>query len=65
MTDTERTDAELFHPGYGRGGVPWYLLIGYLAFLCFFTWYALEFQLPDFLEKQAAGEETTEIGDEG
>lgn len=40
-----------FHPGYGHGGVPWYLLLGYLAFLVFFTWYTLEYQLPDFLQQ--------------
>jgi hypothetical protein len=44
-------DAERFHPGYGQGGVPWYLLVFYLAFLIFFTWYCLEYQLPDYLEK--------------
>lgn len=37
--------------GFGDGGVPWYLLIVYLAFLVFFTWYALEYQLPDFVEQ--------------
>jgi hypothetical protein len=36
---------------YGHGGVPWYLLLGYLAFLVFFTWYVLEYQLPDYLER--------------
>ena len=41
----------VFEPGYGHGGVPWYLLLGYLAFLVFFTWYVLEHQLPDFLEQ--------------
>ena len=40
-----------FHPGYGVGGVPWYLLLFYLAFLVFFCWYVLEYQLPDYLEK--------------
>ena len=39
---------------YGEGGVPWPLLIYYLGFLTFFTWYCLEFQLPDFL-KQGPG----------
>ena len=37
--------------GFGHGGVPWYLLALYAAFLVFFTWYVLEFQLPDFLEQ--------------
>ena len=36
---------------YGEGGVPWVLLLFYLSFLVFFTWYALEYQLPDFLQK--------------
>ena len=36
---------------YGHGGVPWFLLVGYLAFLTFFTWYTLEYQLPDYLEQ--------------
>lgn len=49
--DVEPRDAEKFHPGYGHGGVPWYLLLGYLAFLIFFTWYSLEYQLPDYLQK--------------
>lgn len=44
-------DAEVFEPGYGKGGVPWLLLIFYLSFLTFFTWYVLEFQLPDFLQQ--------------
>ncbi len=46
---TEASDAEAFQPGYGKGGVPWILLLFYLSFLTFFTWYALEYQLPDFL----------------
>lgn len=41
---------EQFKPGYGKGGVPWYLLLYYVAFLVFFTWYTLEFQLPDLME---------------
>jgi hypothetical protein len=45
------SDAERFHPGYGHGGVPWLLMLLYIAFLVFFTWYVLEFQLPDYLEK--------------
>ena len=36
--------------GFGRGGVPWYLMVYYLAFLTFFVWYVLEYQLPDYLE---------------
>ena len=49
--EVDRADAQPFHPGYGRGGVPWLLLVLYLAFLVFFTWYCLEYQLPDYLEK--------------
>jgi hypothetical protein len=44
-------DAEQFEPGFGRGGVPWYLMLLYLGFLVFFTWYVLEYQLPDYLQK--------------
>lgn len=47
----EQTDAEQKVFGFGTGGVPWYLLLGYLAFLTFFTWYVLEYQLPDFMEQ--------------
>ena len=47
----EPTDAEVFEPGYGKGGVPWLLLILYLSFLTFFTWYVTGFQLPDFLQE--------------
>lgn len=62
MSTTERTDAEQFKPGFGKGGVPWYLLLFYLSFLAFFTWYVLEFQLDDFVEKQAVAEEAQETG---
>jgi hypothetical protein len=44
-----------FEPEYGHGGIPWYLVLGYVAFLVFFTWYVLEYQLPDFL-KQGPGQ---------
>lgn len=44
-------DAAPFVPSYGHGGVPWYLVALYLAFLVFFTWYVLEYQLPDYLQK--------------
>jgi len=47
----EATDAKQKVFGYGVGGVPWYLLLMYLAFLIFFTFYTLEFQLPDFLNQ--------------
>jgi len=52
MNDLELpSDSERFEPGFGKGGVPWYLMVFYLAFLTFFTWYVLEFQLPDYLQK--------------
>lgn len=44
-------DTEQQQMGFGRGGVPLLLLLFYLGFLAFFTWYALEYQLPDFLEE--------------
>jgi len=47
----EKTDAEQKVFGFGTGGVPWYLLLFYLGFLVFFTWYVLEYQLPNFLEQ--------------
>jgi hypothetical protein len=47
----EKTDAEQKVFGFGTGGVPWYLLLFYLGFLVFFTWYVLEYQLPDFLNQ--------------
>lgn len=47
----EPGDTQAFEPGYGHGGVPWYLVLGYVAFLVFFTWYVLEYQLPDFLQQ--------------
>lgn len=56
---TEAGDAEQARFGYGKGGVPWYLLLFYLSFLGFFTWYALEYQLPDFLD-QGPGQEQEE-----
>ena len=52
MSETHASnDSEQFKPGFGRGGVPWYLMLFYLAFLVFFTWYVLEYQLPDYLQK--------------
>ena len=44
-------DDEQAEFGYGKGGVPLLLLLGYLSFLAFFTWYTLQFQLPDFLQQ--------------
>jgi hypothetical protein len=59
-------DREPFEPGYGTGGVPWYLMVGYLAFLVFFTWYVLEYQLPDYLRQgptPGGGEAVQATGD--
>jgi hypothetical protein len=47
----EPGDREAVEIGFGEGGVPWYLLLLYLGFLVFFTWYVLEYQLPDYLEQ--------------
>ena len=44
----EETDEHQQVYDFGEGGVPWYLLLFYLAFLTFFTYYVLENQLPDF-----------------
>ena len=44
-------DTDQAQLGFGRGGVPWYLMVLYLGFLTFFVWYTLEFQLPDFLDQ--------------
>lgn len=44
----EVSDSEKHEFGFGEGGVPWFLLVGYLAFLVFFTWYTIEYQLVDF-----------------
>lgn len=52
----EQTDSTRQTFNYGTGGVPWYLLLVYLSFLVFFTWYTLEFQLPDFLDDGPAAE---------
>ncbi|MFT4538400.1 MAG: hypothetical protein ACI841_004545 [Planctomycetota bacterium] len=45
---SEETDSHQQTYDFGDGGVPWYLLLFYLSFLVFFTWYVLEYQLPDF-----------------
>lgn len=49
--ERDATDARPARLGFGDGGVPWYLLLIYLGFLTFFTWYTLEYQLPDYLER--------------
>ncbi len=48
--------------GFGEGGVPWPLLLFYLSFLVFFTWYTLEYQLPRFLDEKAAAEASESPG---
>lgn len=45
----EPRDDEQQKFGFGKGGVPLPLLLLYLSFLVFFVWYALEYQLPEFL----------------
>ena len=56
---------ERYEPDYGHGGVPWFLLCFYLAFLVFFTWYTLEYQVPDFLAQTQAEESTEPALEEG
>lgn len=51
---TEASDAEPAQLGFGKGGVPWLLLLFYLSFLVFFVFYALEYQLPDYLDQGPA-----------
>lgn len=46
--ESDEVPAEL---GFGKGGIPWYLMLFYIAFLAFFAWYVLEYQLPDYLEQ--------------
>ncbi len=45
------SDAQPADLGFGKGGVPWPLMLFYLSFLTFFVWYVLEYQLPDFLDQ--------------
>ncbi len=47
--------------GFGKGGVPWYLMLLYLGFLVFFVWYVLENQLPDFLSQSPLASEASEV----
>ena len=70
---SEVTDSKKHEFGFGEGGVPWFLLLGYLAFLVFFTWYVVEYQLKDFeehspfpvsAETDSAGAETGSDSDE-
>ncbi|MFT5284192.1 MAG: hypothetical protein ACI8TQ_000348 [Planctomycetota bacterium] len=52
----ELVDHEQAKFNYGKGGVPWYLMVFYLAFCTFFTWYVLEFQLQGFINESPLGE---------
>ena len=52
----EIADQDQAEFAYGKGGVPWYLMVFYLAFLTFFTWYVLEFQLPGFIDESPVGD---------
>lgn len=51
--------------GFGKGGIPWYLLLFYLSFLSFFVWYTLEYQLPDYLERNSSAAETDAVDGDG
>ncbi len=51
----EVTDSKRHEFGFGEGGVPWFLLLGYLSFLGFFTWYVVTFQLADFAKHSPFG----------
>lgn len=54
--DPAALDAEEVQLGFGKGGVPWYLMVFYLSFLTFFVWYTLEYQLPGFLDQGPGSE---------
>lgn len=56
----DAADSRQFKMPYGKGGVPWYLFLYYLGYLALFTWYALEFQLPDYLA-QGPGRAPTQV----
>ena len=47
---SEVTDSKKHEFGFGEGGVPWFLLLGYLALLVFFGWYVVDYPLKDFEE---------------
>ena len=61
MSEPKELDRAAFRPGFGPGGVPWPLMLLYLGFLVFFTWYVLEYQLPDYLRLRAAKEAPGEV----
>lgn len=43
-------DGARFDPGFGPGKVPALVALLWIAFFAFFAWYAITYQLPDFLE---------------
>ena len=55
ITPHERSDETQAQFGFGKGGVPWYLMLFYLGFLTFFVWYVLEHQLPSYLDEGPIG----------
>lgn len=55
------SDVEQADFGFGKGGVPWPLMMLYLGFLVFFVWYVLEYQLPDFLAQTPVASEAPEL----
>lgn len=59
VTDSRRHDFR-----FGEGGVPWFLLLGYLSFLIFFTWYVLTYQVTDFVKHGSLGPAAAEQGEE-
>lgn len=61
--DLEPDDAAAADLGFGKGGVPIALLLFYLSFLGFFTWYTLEYQLPAFLDEGPGASESAAEGD--
>lgn len=59
--DPLQKDAAQLKPGFGRGGVPWPLLLLYLGFLVFFTWYTMNFQLPGFVDQGPGSSEEAPV----
>lgn len=53
--EPEQSDARRQLYSYGEGGVPFVLLLLYLSFLVFFTWYTLAYQVPDYFERSDGG----------
>ena len=57
----EKSDETAADLGFGKGGIPWYLMIFYISFLVFFAWYVLEYQLPDYLDQGPITPVTPEV----